>query len=349
VTLRPPSPPRSPWQRLYGAAHRLRRRRWARQARRVALPVVSVGNLSWGGSGKTPLVAAIAAWLRDHGRRVAVLSRGYKSGSRGVRVVSTGEGPLLGPSVAGDEPVLLAGELPGVAVVVGPDRAEAARHALERLDPRPQVLLLDDGFSHLRLFRDLDLLAFPASDPFAGARLPPSGRLREPLASARHADAVLLTGASGETGEGEALAEALRPYGFRGPGFACRSRVGPPRRVGPGGELPPGSRVLLVAGIARPEAFFEAARAQAIAVAAALAFADHHAYPAEAIEEIERAAAAAKAEAVLVTGKDRVKLQGRLRPPLYELPLTAEPEPAFWAWFEERLREITARHAGAGR
>lgn len=345
MTLRSPSPPRSPWQRLYGAAHRLRRERWAKQARRVALPVVSVGNLSWGGSGKTPLVAAVAAWLRDRGQRVAVLSRGYKSGSRGVRVVSTGEGPLLGPSVAGDEPVLLAGELPGVAVVVGPDRAEAARHSLERLDPRPQVLVLDDGFSHLRLFRDLDLLAFPASDPFAGARLPPSGRLREPLSSARHADAVVLTGAAA-AGDGAALAEALRPYGFRGPGFASRSRIGAPRLIGPGGELRPGARVVLVAGIARPEAFFEAARARDVEVAAALSFADHHAYPDATLEEIACAAADAKAEAVLVTGKDRVKLQGRLRLPLYELPLAAEPEPAFWAWFEERMREIAARHAG---
>jgi len=84
-------------------------------------------------------------------------------------------------------------------------------------------------------------------------------------------------------------------------------------------------------------------------VADAISFADHHAYPDSAIEEIERAAAESQAEAVLVTGKDRVKLQGRLRPPLYELPLTAEPEPAFWAWFAERLGEIAARHAGAPR
>ncbi len=348
MNLRSPSPPRSPWQRLYGAAHRLRRRRWARRARRVALPVVSVGNLSWGGSGKTPLVAALATWLRDHGLRVAVLSRGYKSESRGVRLVSTGEGPLLGPSVAGDEPVLLAGELSGVAVVVGPDRAEAARHALERLSPRPQLLLLDDGFSHLRLYRDLDLLAFPAADPFAGARLPPSGRLREPLASARHADAVLLTGAQ-RAGEGEALAEALRPFGFHGPGFACFSRLSAPRGVGPVPDLARGARVLLVAAIARPQSFFAAARASGLEVAGELSYPDHHTYPAPTLEEIERALEAAHAAAVVVTGKDRVKLQGRLRAPLYELPLRAEPEPAFWRWFEARLGEVMARHAEAPR
>jgi tetraacyldisaccharide 4'-kinase len=348
VSVRSPTPPRSPWQRLYGAAHRLRRRRWAKRARRLTRPVVSVGNLSWGGSGKTPLVAAIAARLRDRGMRVAILSRGYKSESRGVRVVSNGEGPLLGPSVAGDEPVWLAGELPGVAVVVGPDRAEAARHARERIDPRPQLLLLDDGFSHLRLYRDLDLLAFPASDPFAGGRLPPGGRLREPLASARHADAVLLTGAEAPDA-GERLAAALRPFGFRGPGFASYSRLAPPRAIGPGQPLAPGTPVLLVAGIARPEIFFTAARLQGLAVAGELSFPDHHAYPPDALEEIARAFAAAHAQALVVTGKDRVKLQGRLAQPLYELPLRAEPEPAFWTWLDGRLSEIVARHGEAAR
>src|SRR5262245_39413720 len=181
--MKPPPPPISPWQILYGGAHGLRRRGYRDRARRLPRPVVSVGNLHWGGTGKTPLVAAIAAHLRDRGLAVCILSRGYASRGRGVRVVSTGSGPLLGPRTAGDEPVLLAGELPGVAVVVGPDRWQAGEHALRRLDPRPDLFLLDDGFSHLALARDLDLVAFPAADPFAGGRLFPSGRLREPLAA----------------------------------------------------------------------------------------------------------------------------------------------------------------------
>jgi tetraacyldisaccharide 4'-kinase len=312
----------------------------------VPLPVVSVGNLSWGGSGKTPLVAAIAGWLRDRGQRVAILSRGYKSESRGVRVVSAGEGPLLGPSVAGDEPVLLAGELPGVAVVVGPDRAEAARHALERLSPRPEILLLDDGFSHLRLHRDLDLLAFPAADPFAGGRLPPSGRLREPLSSVRHADAALLTGAS-EVADGAALAAALRPYGFAGPGFASFTRLLPPVSAGPA-QIDHERGVLAVAGIARPQSFFEAARAQGLRVLGELAFPDHHGYPEASLAAIAAELERTGAGAVVVTGKDRVKLQGRLRAPLFELPLRAEPEPQFWHWLAARLAEIE-RTVKAGR
>ncbi|HEX2254119.1 MAG TPA: tetraacyldisaccharide 4'-kinase, partial [Thermoanaerobaculia bacterium] len=166
--LDPPPPPVSPWQLLYGGAHRLRGAWYRRRSRRLPRPVVSVGNLHFGGTGKTPLTAALAAHLRDAGIAVCILSRGYGSRGAGVRVVSTGEGPRLGPEEAGDEPVLLAGELPGVAVVVGADRFAAGSHALDHLTPRPDMFLLDDGFSHLGLARDIDLLAFPAADPFAG-------------------------------------------------------------------------------------------------------------------------------------------------------------------------------------
>ena len=142
------TPPRSwsPWQWLYAGGHRLRYAAMRRRARRLPRPVVSVGNLHWGGGGKTPLVAAIAAHLRDAGLTVAILTRGYGSKGDGVRVLSRGDGPLLGPKLAGDEPVLLAGQLPGVAIVVCPNRYRAGRHAMHRLDPAPDLFLLDDGF-----------------------------------------------------------------------------------------------------------------------------------------------------------------------------------------------------------
>ncbi|RMH16501.1 MAG: tetraacyldisaccharide 4'-kinase [Acidobacteria bacterium] len=336
--LRPPPPPRSPWQLLYGAAHRWRRRYWARRAGRLPRPVISVGNLCFGGGGKTPLVAAVAAHLRDRGRRVAVLSRGYPSRGRGVRVVSVGEAPLLGPQRVGDEPVLLAGMLPGVAVVVAADRRRAGAHALLRLEPPPDVFLLDDGFAHLRLHRDLDLLAFPAADPFAGGRLPPGGRLREPLAAAAHADAVILTGAR-EDDRGEELAAALRPYGFNGPGFASRTVCGAARLTS-GEPLAAGARVLAVAAIARPEAFFADVRRAGFEIAAELALRDHHPYPPATRKRIAELFAASGADAVLTTGKDRVKLQGNLDLPLAELPIHARPEARFFAWLDRRLAEI---------
>ena len=370
-----PAPPRSPWQLLYGAVHRHRRRRWRRRAERLPRPVVSVGNLHWGGGGKTPLTAALAAHLRDAGHRVAILSRGYGGRGAGTRLVSDGsaaDGALgaaasvvrLDAATAGDEPIELARALPGVAVVVDPDRVRAGRWALAQLSPPPDLFLLDDGFSHLRLARDLDLLAFPAADPFAGGRLAPAGGLREPLASVRWADAALLTGLAEEAtvdGAGARLAAALARHGFRGPGFACRLVAETPRYVqgtagGPAGGAPlaAATPALLVCAIARPERFAATARRAGVAVAGELAFRDHHRYPPASLERIRRRAAAAGAEAVLTTAKDAAKLAalgaGRggasLGLPLAVLPVASRPEAAFWDWFDRRLGVLLA--AGGG-
>ncbi len=337
------TPPRSwsPWQWLYSGAHRLRYAALRRRARRLPRPVLSVGNLHWGGGGKTPLVAAIAAHLRDAGMAVAVLTRGYGSKGGGVRILSRGEGPLLGPKLAGDEPVLLAGQLRGVSIVVCPDRYHAGRHAMHRLEPPPQVFLLDDGFSHLALHRDLDLLAFPAADPFAGGRLAPGGRLREPLSAARRASAVLLTGVEDDAVDdaGPELAAALKPWGFTGPGFASRTVTEAPRLTGEG-EIRAGAKAVVVSGIARSKPFFDAVRGTGLEIVEHLDFQDHHPYPPASLEKIKDACRRHGAELVLTTGKDRVKLQGHLELPLAELPIRAEPESGFFEWLDQRLEEI---------
>lgn len=345
--LNAPPPSRSPWQVLYGLCHGLRRRWYARRARRLPRPVISVGNLHWGGSGKTPLVIAIASHLKQHGLEVAVLSRGYGRHDSAVRVVSRGEGPLLGPRLAGDEPVLLAGALPGVSVVVGPDRYRAGRHALERLDPPPDIFVLDDGFSHLRLARDLDLLAFPNADPFARGRLAPAGRLREPLASAAHADAVLLTGRGLAVDGGDRLARALRSYGFAGPGFNAPTQIGEPRSVPPAEEVSPGARALAVSAIARPDEFHHTARELGFDIVERLTFPDHHRYPPASLDKIRHSYRQSGAELILATSKDRVKLQGRLDEPLVEIPVRAEPEADFFRWLDLRLRDMTEKRDGA--
>ncbi len=327
-------PSRSPWQWLYGAAHRWRYRWYASRQQRLPRPVVSIGNLHWGGSGKTPLVASIGRHWVGQGMRVAILSRGYGRRDAQIRVVSLGEGPLLGPTLAGDEPVLLAGEVRGAAVVVAPNRFDAGRHAMERLDPPPDLFLLDDGFSHLLLARDLDILVFPASDPFGGSRLWPGGRLREPLAAAARADAAILTG--GQAGDGDALAQALRPYGLAGPGFGCASVTLTPRRT-TGGNLPSGTRVLLVSGIGRPRDFEQAAARHEVEIVGALKMPDHHDYPEASLREIRSSFTETEAEYVLTTPKDRVKLLGKLDLPLAELPLRAIPDAGFWPWLDARL------------
>ncbi len=339
--LEPPEKTRSPWQLFYSGVHALRARYWRKKANRLPRPVISIGNLHWGGTGKTPITIAIAAHLRDRGYQVAVLSRGYGSQGEGVRIVSRGQGPMLGPRLAGDEPVLLAGQLPGVAVVVCPDRYRAGMAALERLDSPPDLFLLDDGFSHLQLYRDLDILVFPAADPFAGSRLPPGGRLREPLVASRRAHAALLTGEKPGGGEvdpalAEALARALRPFGFAGPGFAAPTLAEAPIPALAG----PGEKALVVSGIARPEAFLRTVRQQGIEVADVLAFPDHYRYPDAALDELTAHFGRSGASFLLTTSKDMVKLRGRLDIPIAELPIATKPEPAFFSWLETRLAEL---------
>lgn len=331
-----PRPPVSPWQRFYGAAHGLRRRWWASRTRELPVPVVSIGNLSWGGGGKTPFTAAVAAHLTAAGWRVAILSRGYGSRGRGVRFVSRGDGPvLLDSTQGGDEPVWLAGALPEVAVVVSPDRFAGGAAALAELDPAPQLFLLDDGFSHLALARDLDILLFPAADPFAGGRLPPAGRLREPLAAVSRADVVVLTGAVGP-GDGNQLAAALSAHGYRGDGFVAPVTTAPPCDD-TGQELPPGTPVLVVSAVARPEGFRAAVEAHGLRPVVELRFRDHHPYPPASLVRLRTAFAQSGAQWVVTTGKDRVKLAGRLDLPLAELPLTSHPEPKFLRWLNRQL------------
>lgn len=332
-------PSRSPWQWFYGSAHKIRWHWHARYAKRLPRPVISVGNLHWGGAGKTPLVAALARHLSDQGMRTAILSRGYGRQSKGVHVVSSGEGPLLGPLVAGDEPVLLAGKLPGVAVVVGNQRYEAGRHALERLDPPPQVFLLDDGFSHLGLFRDLDLVVFPSDDPLAGGRLFPGGRLREPLAAMGRADAAVMMGM--DTHQSRELGQALRRFGFAGPAFSCAIEA-LPIEMAAGGELKPASRVVLIAAIARPERFLAAAKEKGLQIIAELTFPDHHHYPEASLRQIQKTFQESQADAIVTTSKDLVKLLGRLDLPLAELPIRATPDEALWSWLLQRLNQQIA-------
>jgi tetraacyldisaccharide 4'-kinase len=337
--LAAPPPARSPWQRLYAAVLAWRRRRAAPRAERLPRPVVSIGNLHWGGGGKTPLALALARHLVAGGRRVTILSRGYRRTSRGPLLVARGAGPEVDVAAAGDEPYELAAELPGVAVVVGERRAEAGRLALATLPV--DLFLLDDGFSHVALARDLDLLVFPAADPFARGRLWPAGRLREPLGATCSADAVVLTGADpADPDAGQRLARALAPHGYAGPGFASATVVAPPRLLDPDVALAAGTPVAAVAAIARPAGFLAAARASGAAVVAELVFADHHAYPEADLRAIEGRARAAGAEAVLTTAKDRGKLEGRLEMPLAVLPIVARPEPALLAWLDRRLAEL---------
>lgn len=326
---------------VYGAAAAWRRRWYAGDpARRYYLrqPVVSVGNLSVGGSGKTPIVAYLARMLAEQGERPAVLSRGYgrRTTRREVTVVSNGRTVLTGLDLSGDEPLMLAQGLPGVPVLVGTSRYLCGRLAEEELGVTVHVL--DDGFQHVELQRDVDLLAVSEDDLID--RPMPAGRLREPLGAAARADAALVT-----AGYDEAATRVGRALGLSTV-FRVVRTVGAPRLIATGETVvvPADEPVFAVAGIARPERFFADLSSSGWRVAGIMTFRDHHMFTDREIERVVAAAKAARAAIVMTTEKDAVRLAGRDfgGAPVASVPLTVriEPAQAFADWMRDRLRAV---------
>jgi tetraacyldisaccharide 4'-kinase len=322
---------------IYGRAAGLRRGWYERHPasiHRLERPVISVGNLVVGGSGKTPVVAALADLLRRAGERPAVLSRGYARRERGagVLIVSDGTRVLEPTERSGDEPQMLARMLAGVPIFVSPDRYQAGRLAETRFGCT--VSLLDDGFQHLKLARDVDLLLVSPAD--LGEAVLPSGALREPLTSARQADALLVPGTGHEA---KALSAALHVT----PAFSVVARHEAPRLVSPFGAAcsPSASRrVVAVAGIARPERFFKSLRQQGWDVASEVVFRDHHWFNERDLARVAEMARARGVELVMTTEKDAVRVGERSTAvPWAYLPLrvSLEPADAFAGWLEAQL------------
>lgn len=286
---------------LYGAVVGVRNRYYDRvDAKKLPVPVVSVGNVTVGGSGKTPFVAAIAKELQARELPVAVVSRGYGRESRDPFVlVSDGDRVLVSAREGGDEPVELAQKLPGVAIAVGADRFRTGQTLMEKLGRH--VIVLDDGFQHRRLARDVDLVCFDCREPASSLHLLPAGRLREPLESLNRADAVVLTRWSEtceppELGGVPALRAVSRCVGF--------SRLDTAEeRLEPGAFR--GRAVGVALGVARPERVVETLEADVVQLAARP---DHHWWRESELREIAEASKAKGARALLTTGKDAVKM-----------------------------------------
>jgi tetraacyldisaccharide 4'-kinase len=332
---------------VYGTAATWRRRWYARHPRRVRRlrqPVISVGNLRVGGSGKTPVVACLARLLLAHGEHPAVLSRGYARAiaDAGVTVVSDTARILTDVAHAGDEPMLLARTLPGVPVLVCSDRHAAGAAAEARFGTT--VHLLDDGFQHLTLARDLDLLLVDPSD--LADRVLPAGRLREPLASAAVADAVLVAAQT----MSDAAAVGAR-LGVAESFQVVRELADPVAVAGGSALLNRGRPIYAVAGIARPERFFHDLHARGWTLSATRAFRDHHRFSSQDVAAIGAAAAASGAHAIVTTEKDAVRLEGlELGPmPWAAVPLRTSIEPAerFAEWLQMRLEEARASRSAA--
>jgi len=292
---------------FYEGAVRLRNRYYDQGLglRKLPAPVLSVGNLTVGGTGKTPLVMLLASRLREKGLKVTVLSRGHgRSKTSEVIQVSAGHGSTVSLKAAGDEPYMMAQKLEGVSVWVGADRFRVGMAAWEKAPP--DLFLLDDGFQHRRLGRDVDFLVARLPRPFGNKKLLPAGPLREPLSSLRRADMVVLTGQKSMETHAEWIQIGNHIPVVRA--FLKAKALRPAQ----GGESYPleflqGKRAALVCAIGHPKGFQEMVRLLGAESGPCLFFPDHHWYTPQDISRIKNMAR--DAEVVITTEKDIWKLK----------------------------------------
>jgi tetraacyldisaccharide 4'-kinase len=310
---------------------------WAMRVRRAAydrgvlnsghpgVPVISIGNLTMGGSGKTPLVIDIARRLIERGKRVAIVSRGYRRTTEGFVLVQEGSHVLADVRKSGDEAQLIAIKLPQAIVIVDEDRLHGARQAKNL---GAEVIVLDDGYQHMRLRRDVNVLVVDSSRH--PGEVFPFGLLREPLSAASDADAIIYTNADRADGSIEnALQPYLRPEITRA---HSRTRIGELLPFGDAPRLGPGAlsgvRVLAVSSIANPVRFYQLLREYGAEVVPH-ALRDHAAYSDRVIERVRRHAAASASRCIVTTEKDGVKSaaffsQNWQGPPAYMLRIDVE-------------------------
>jgi tetraacyldisaccharide 4'-kinase len=317
--------------------HRLMR------AQELGCPVVSIGNLTVGGTGKTPVAEMLARELQKRGRRVAILSRGYKSVPRPFvqrlrnrlfkhldlfppRIVSDGKSVLLDSRRAGDEPHMLAKNLPGVCVLVDKDRVKSGLHALRHFDS--DLLLLDDGLQYQRLRHRIDVVLIDRQAPFGNEHLLPRGTLREPPANLRRASYIIVTKCGPESDT--KLLERLRRLNRTAAIIECNHAPRHWEDIKTGEKFPldhlRGRHVGAMSGIARPESFEEGVRELGAIVEITKAFADHHRFTKKEILRFLEWCDRRSLDALVTTEKDAVRFPDIDNPPVPMLFLRVEIE-----------------------
>ncbi len=304
----------SPLSVLYAATVTLRN--WLYECRlfkskRLPCTVISVGNIASGGTGKTPAVIWIAKAMQEAGRRPAILLRGYHREQKtpGTRVVSDGQEILASVEASGDEAVMIARDLPSVPVLIGKDRYEAGCRALGQL--KCDLLILDDGFQHRSLERDLDIVTVDATQPIGTGKLLPAGTLREPVSALRRADVIMLTRVDMAESAAEVREDITKLVGDRP---IIESRHEPTRlyRLGGGEDVNfavlKGKNVLAVCGIGNPGAFAETLRRYEPQCIDLMPFPDHHQYSSGDVVRIQQEAQQAGTDYIITTRKDEFKL-----------------------------------------
>ena len=320
-----------PMSWAYGAVVGARNWLYERDAlavKKLPAAVISVGNLTVGGSGKTPLVAHIARHFLSQGRPVTVLSRGYGRASSGAThlVVSDGRSILAGVDEAGDEPMELAQQVPGLAVAVGANRYEVGMEVCHKRGPH--VFILDDGFQHRRLARNLDIVCIDAEEPVETLRMLPAGRLREPFANLDRAGALVWTRWREGSPSKSLESRVLRSLSFDRPIFRSINSLSALHALrDPDKMLPPdslrGQDVGILAAIARPERLRQDVEVCGARVVWSCTKRDHHAWQPDEVRQLLEDAKSSGAKAVVTTGKDGVKMAavGDSAVPLYQATL----------------------------
>ena len=349
--------------RVYGAFQNLRStcyRKHLIHSRKLPCPVISIGNMVVGGTGKTPMTVFMAGRLRQLGYRVLVISRGYKGTARNaVTMVSDGQSVCVDPETAGDEPYLLACRLKGIPVMVGSNRFAVGQLAMERF--QPEVIILDDGFQHLQLARDLDLILLDYRKPFGNRHLLPRGTLREPQSALKRCSAIVLTRCPAAADPQSLLAEhplkdmPLHPPVFSTSHVPSLYRVPRDKQVSPAGLSamdipdPPGAGthhpVAAFSGIARNDDFRQTLESLGFYIAYFAEFPDHHWYSDRDLAAIEKAAQQASARYMVTTEKDYMRIAHRKTWPLDLIVVGVrisfgEDEERFLSFLENKIRDI---------
>ncbi len=300
-------------ERLYYLGLRVKRRYALSTRKRLPCRVISIGNLTVGGTGKTPATIAIAEEAKTRGFQPVILTRGYKGSAKGPCFVSRGDGPLLTAHEAGDEPRLMAERLRGVPIVKCADRYAGGIYALQGLgmqrDVCPLLFILDDGFQHWRLARDRDIVLIDADSPFGNRRLLPSGRLREDPAALGRADVIAITRAERED---PGLLAEIRMHNRTAPVFFTTHRMtglvtvaGESRASG----WLAGQRVYCFCALADPRSFGKMVAASGAVVTGTRSYPDHHPYSRQDIDDVAAERISSGADWVVTTAKDAVKIR----------------------------------------
>jgi tetraacyldisaccharide 4'-kinase len=314
--------------------------------KRLPFPVISVGNITVGGTGKTPVVAMIAGYLLEYGRRPVILTRGYKRrGKQKLKIVSDTNTVLSHPEEAGDEPYMLAQWLPGVPVIACKDRYTSAVFAVNKF--MVDCFLLDDGFQHIQLFRDLDVLVINARDPFSNGKILPWGHLREPLSSINRASLILLN--KSIPGQNlDSISCMIRKYNTDAP--IVETSYMPENLVpalNDGKCLPvsilKGRPVLAFSGIADPSSFLNNLKAIGAVIVNSVMFTDHHWYSERDMNKIRKIANLSAAEYIVTTEKDGVRLPKDSKDGVYLLTMKMGLKKS-QMHFEKIMRSILVKY-----